>query len=92
MRINHLFAVAVMSGALCGVAHAGDNWPCFRGPTADGKSDSTGLPTTWSETENVAWKTPLPGRAWSSPVIWGKQIWVTNSPDVRNLVAGLWFL
>ncbi len=81
MRISHLFAVVVLSGALSGAVRGGDNWPGFRGPTADGKSDSTGLPTTWSETENIAWKTPLPGRAWSSPVIWGKQIWLTNATE-----------
>ncbi len=56
---------------------ADENWPRFRGPRADGRTDSTGLPTTWSETKNIKWKTPLHDRGWSSPVVWGDQIWVT---------------
>ncbi len=60
-------------------AHAGDNWPQFRGPSGDGHSDAKGLPLTWSETEHVRWKTPIHDKAWSSPVIWGKQIWLTTA-------------
>ena len=55
------------------------NWPEFRGPTRDGHADSTGPPLTWSETENVVWKTPIHDRGWSSPVIWQNQIWITTS-------------
>jgi len=60
-------------------AAAGENWPQFRGPSGDGHCDATGLPVTWSETENVKWKTPIHGRAWSSPVVWGNQIWMTTA-------------
>jgi outer membrane protein assembly factor BamB len=53
-----------------------------------GLSDAKGLPVTWSETENVVWKTPVHGKAWSSPVVWGEQVWVsTASPDGRELGA-----
>ena len=62
-------------------ADAGDNWTQFRGPTGQGISDSMGLPLTWSETENVAWKTPIPGKGWSSPVVFGNQIWMTTALD-----------
>jgi outer membrane protein assembly factor BamB len=42
----------------------------------------------WSESENVRWKVPIPGKAWSSPVVWGKQVWVTNAPaDGKELYA-----
>lgn len=68
---------------------AGENWPCFRGPTADGRSDSSDLPTTWSETENIAWKTPVHGRGWSSPVIWGKQIWLTTATEDGHELSAL---
>ncbi|WP_417380716.1 PQQ-binding-like beta-propeller repeat protein [Gimesia sp.] len=54
-------------------------WNQFRGPHADGTSQATGLPTTWSEKENIVWKTPVHGRAWSSPVVWKDQVWVTTS-------------
>ncbi len=65
-----------------------DNWPQFRGPGADGHAKAKGLPTTWSETENVRWKTAIPGKAWSSPVIWDDQIWLTNATaDGKELSA-----
>jgi outer membrane protein assembly factor BamB len=60
---------------------AEDNWPQFRGPHANGTSDSKGLPTKWSEKEHIKWKTPLHDRGWSSPVIWGDQIWVTAATE-----------
>ena len=70
------------------VAHAGTNWPQFRGPNGEGSSAETGLPETWSESENVAWKTAIHGRGWSSPVIWGKQVWITTAPqDGKQLFA-----
>jgi len=63
------------------MATAGDNWPEFRGPSMQGVSDSTGLPIKWSETENIAWKTKIEGRGWSTPVIWGKQVWMTTATE-----------
>lgn len=56
-------------------------WPQFRGPEGQGHAESKDLPTTWSERENVAWKCPLPGRGWSSPVIAGNEIWLTTAID-----------
>ncbi len=47
------------------------DWPQFRGPNGQGHSDERGLPLTWSETKNVRWKVPIPGKGWSSPVIQG---------------------
>ena len=61
--------------------HAADNWPQFRGPNGDGISDAVGLPTRWNEKENVKWKTPLHDKGWSSPVVWGDQIWVTAATE-----------
>ncbi|MDY0169232.1 MAG: PQQ-binding-like beta-propeller repeat protein [Thermoguttaceae bacterium] len=67
---------------------AGETWPEFRGPTGDGHAACRGLPVTWSETENVAWKTAIPGHGWSSPVIWHQQIWLTTAtPDGREMSA-----
>lgn len=62
-------------------ALAAENWPQFRGPSGDGTSEATGLPSVWSETEHVKWKTPLHDKGWSSPVIWGDQIWVTAASE-----------
>jgi outer membrane protein assembly factor BamB len=53
------------------------NWPQFRGTRAGDVADDPRLPDTWSETENIAWKTEIPGAGWSSPVVWGDQIFVT---------------
>src|SRR4051812_20411396 len=52
------------------------NWPQWRGPAGDGVSPETNLPLKWNETENVAWKCPLPEGA-STPAIWGDAIFVT---------------
>jgi len=62
-------------------ARADENWPQFRGPTGQGITTSTAIPTTWSETKNVKWKTPIHGRGWSSPVVWGNQVWLTTADE-----------
>ena len=58
---------------------AADEWPQFRGPDGQGHASQRGLPTEWSETKNIVWKTPIEGLGWSSPVIRGKQIWLTTA-------------
>jgi outer membrane protein assembly factor BamB len=67
------------AAALTAAALAGDNWPMFRGPQNDGHSDATGLPMTWGETEYVVWKTAIHDKGWSSPVVWGDQVWMTTA-------------
>jgi outer membrane protein assembly factor BamB len=63
-------------------------WPQFRGADGNGVSTNTGLPLTWSETQNVRWKTAIHGRAWSSPVVLGRQVWLTTAtPDGKQLFA-----
>ncbi len=80
--------VLVLSLLLPAFAQQGDNWPQFRGPDGNGHSQARGLPLKWSETENVVWKTPIHDRGWSSPVIFGSQIWLTTAtPDGRQLYA-----
>src|SRR5438045_5089829 len=81
-------AFCFIAAAWCSAARGGDNWPEFRGPTADGHADAVGLPIHWSEKENVKWKVAIHGKGWSSPVIWGKQIWMTTAPvDGKKLYA-----
>jgi outer membrane protein assembly factor BamB len=80
---NPLFSAwkPMLSILMCMLAmsvQAQDNWPQFRGPQAQGVSENSALPTQWSATENVAWKTDLPGRGWSSPVVWGKHVFLTT--------------
>jgi outer membrane protein assembly factor BamB len=57
---------------------AAEEWPGWRGPRHDGTSLDTHLPVHWSSTENVAWKTPIPGKGHSSPVIWGDRVFLTT--------------
>jgi outer membrane protein assembly factor BamB len=56
---------------------AADNWPQFRGPAA-GLADGNNLPDTWSPTKNVVWKCDVPGRGWSSPIVWGDKVFLTS--------------
>src|SRR5690349_18826501 len=60
---------------------AAENWPEFRGPTGDGHSSAKKLPLNWSDTQNVRWKTAIHGKGWSSPVIWGDQVWLTTATE-----------
>jgi outer membrane protein assembly factor BamB len=74
---------AVLSLLLIAASGGHCDWPEFRGPTGDGYAPSTGdaklagLPLHWSETNNVKWKTPIPYRGWSAPVVMGGQVWLT---------------
>jgi outer membrane protein assembly factor BamB len=66
-------------------ASAAENWPAYRGPAFDGHSDAASIPLTWSETQHVKWKTAIPGKGWSSPVVWGNQVWMTTAtPDGKE--------
>src|SRR4051812_40291844 len=61
---------------------AEDSWPQFRGPGGTGISPAKGLPTTWDESTNVVWKAAIHDKGWSSPVVLGKQVWLTTArPD-----------
>jgi outer membrane protein assembly factor BamB len=59
----------------------GAEWPQFRGPTGDGRSEARGLPLQWDEETHVRWKSPVHGLGWSSPVVWGDQIWLTTATE-----------
>ena len=65
------------------------DWPQFRGPDGDGQFKGTGLPLKWSETNNVKWKTAIQGKAWSSPVICGDQIWMTTAPEEGTRLSAI---
>src|SRR5437763_365754 len=54
-----------------------ENWPAWRGPRGDGTSSARSIPARWGDTENVRWKRKLPGRGYSSPVVWGDRVFVT---------------
>jgi hypothetical protein len=64
-----------------GLGVAADSWPQFRGPAGDGRAGSDTVPIEFGETQHVTWKTALPGRAWSSPVVAEGLIWVTTAVE-----------
>ena len=73
---------------------AKENWPAFRGESARGISSASNLPLSWNESQNVAWKKEIPGRGWSSPIIWGNQGFITtviSSGEVEAPRKGLYF-
>ena len=61
-----------------------ENWPQFRGSRGGVAPDDPTLPDTWSTTENVAWKIDIPGRSWSSPLVWGDHVFVTSAIDTAG--------
>lgn len=64
-------------------------WPEFRGPNGSGWAPQhSNPPVQWSETQGIRWKTAIHGKGWSSPVVWGRQIWLTTAPeDGKQLLA-----
>ena len=94
-RALFTFSIILTSSGLSLAAAGGDsNWPQFRGPDAAGASTNANLPAKWSATENVAWKTDLPGRSWSSPIVWGDRVFLTtvvNSGESEAPKKGLYF-
>jgi outer membrane protein assembly factor BamB len=60
-------------------------WPEFRGPTGQGHAGDQGVPSEWSEARSVAWKTPIPGLGWSSPVVGGGRVWLTTATGDREV-------
>ncbi len=71
--------VLVLAFASC--CFAAENWPEWRGAGGQGISSAKGLPLSWSETENVAWKTEIPGLGWSTPIIDNGVVWLTTAID-----------
>lgn len=59
-----------------------DNWPNWRGSNVDGVSSNGTPPTEWSETKNIKWKTPIPGKGIGTPVVWGNQIFITTAIEL----------
>jgi outer membrane protein assembly factor BamB len=77
MRLSVALLIAAAFAAPLGAERGG--WPGFRGPAANGLSPDTRAPLTWSATENVKWAAEIPGRGWSSPVIWKSRVYLTTA-------------
>jgi outer membrane protein assembly factor BamB len=68
--------LSLVPDSLCG-----EDWTRFRGPNGQGKTSESDLPLQWSEDSNIAWKTPIPGQGWSSPIVSGDRVFVTTAMD-----------
>jgi outer membrane protein assembly factor BamB len=67
-----------------------DNWPTWRGPTLNGVSPETNLPTTWTATRNISWTLPLPAYSGSTPIIWGDRLFLNVATASGSGALELW--
>lgn len=73
-----LFVISIFSYN-CNAQNEEHGWTDYRGPRVNGYSDSKNIPINWNDSTNVTWKTAIPGRGWSSPVILNNKIWITTA-------------
>jgi len=78
MRVHRVLPLVLL---LASVGASAQEWPQFRGPTGQGHSAERGLPVAWSEKNNIAWKVPVPGSGWSSPVVADGRVWMTTAVE-----------
>jgi outer membrane protein assembly factor BamB len=83
MRVLRHPALAIAAAILLesSAGAFGPAWPAWRGPDGQGISDETTLPMEWSQTTNVLWSAPLPGRGFSSPIVWNKFVFLTTAVE-----------
>jgi outer membrane protein assembly factor BamB len=83
MRLTLSSVLVAVSLAITSVASSTTSgpseWPQFRGPAGSGIADESSLPEKWSESQNVAWSHEVPGRGWSSPIVWRDRVFVTSA-------------
>jgi outer membrane protein assembly factor BamB len=80
--------VLLLTVAAARTAHA-QNWPQFRGSRSGVAADDPRLPDTWTTTQNVAWRIDIPGRSWSSPIVWGDHVFVVSAVNAKTPVQPL---
>lgn len=90
-----LAIAAIAMGLPTASSTADDHWPQFRGPGASGVHAGDDFPDAWDSETNIAWQTDIPGRAWSSPVVWGDKVFVTSAiqetGELEPVKPGLYF-
>jgi outer membrane protein assembly factor BamB len=80
--VKTLLVLLLIAGA--SVLAQAEDWPQFRGPTGQGHATERGLPLEWSETQNIIWKTPVPGLGWSSPTVANGRVWLTTVVESKE--------
>jgi len=79
LRHKTNLALALLVAELWCATALAENWPGWRGPSRNGVTDDVGVPLNWTPSENVLWKTPVPGIGTSNPVVWKDQVFLTAS-------------
>src|SRR5262245_44327375 len=87
-RMNRLRSAVVVCLGIAAPAPA-DNSPHSRGPETDGVSTEKNMPIEWSDTKNVAWTLPMPGRGSSTPCVWGDKLFLTSAVEGSNDLVGI---
>jgi outer membrane protein assembly factor BamB len=86
MRTAACFILGATFFGLAAVGRGGD-WPSFRGPGGSGLTTESNLPAAWSADTNVAWKVAIPGRGWSSPIVWKDRVFLTTADSEQDRTA-----
>jgi len=81
IAITLVIASAVTSLSWIARGVSAGNWPQWRGPDGSGVSNEKNLPSEWSPTKNIKWKTPIEGRSHSSPIVWGNRVFLTTAVE-----------
>ena len=72
--------LTLLFSSCCGSCRS-ENWSSFRGVNSQGQSAEKDLPVTWTDTNNIAWKTELSGEGWSSPIVYDGTVYITTTTD-----------
>ena len=91
LKYLSIAAISALIVATSAMAENSSNWSNWRGPNGDGSAASGNYPIHWNETNNVLWKTPMPGKGCSSPIVWDSRIFVTAPTEGQDsLLAYDW--
>lgn len=90
IKFRNIFLPAIAAAVIIQSAGAQEsNWTHFRGSHLNGISDVTTAPVHWNDSTNILWKTDIAGKGWSSPVVFGDQVWVTTATREGKDMSGI---
>ena len=87
IRTITLLTIALAASLLLSPGAEAENWPQWRGPDANGVAPNATPPLKWSESQNIRWKVPVPGRGSGSPIVWGDRVFVLTAVSENGQTA-----
>jgi outer membrane protein assembly factor BamB len=84
MKQNIFSQIAIVLIFLLAACSSDNNWPQFRGPEANNISTEVDLPVEWGNDKNMLWKFKVPGKGWSSPIVWDEKVFITTAYKNKN--------